>query len=74
VSYTTETFELKRVSGDENYLYPINLSSSDKYGSWKGDGYISLSKNGARFWMMKSYKDRKKAGQTGSWQYLIYDG
>lgn len=45
---------------------------SDKFGNWKGKGFI-LCKDGSMFmWIYKEYDDREAAGQTGDWEHLVY--
>jgi hypothetical protein len=50
------------------------MKSTDKYGAWAGRGLLSFNPQGTRFWMLKDYSNKKQAGQTGKWEYLIYNG
>lgn len=43
-------------------------------GAWRGEGYISVYSGGTIFSMMKHYDDKEKAGQTGIWANLQYEG
>lgn len=56
------------------YLHSFTTESHDFFGSWTGDGYISFSSSGVKILMVKDYANKKKAGQTGSWSLLVYEG
>lgn len=61
-------------SESDKYWKKVLISSGDQLGNWKGEGFISFGKDGIRFWMIKDYDDKKKAGQTGKWTYLTFSG
>jgi hypothetical protein len=75
ISYITKEFKIKNSNSDGGeYLHRISIKSEDKYGRWTGDGFLSFSPKGTRFWMMKNYSNKELAGQTGNWKYQLYDG
>jgi hypothetical protein len=52
ISYITKEFKIKNSNSDGGeYLHRISIKSEDKYGRWTGDGFLSFSPKGTRFWM-----------------------
>ena len=55
-------------------LYDIQLFGEDELGPWRGRGVIVHHEQyGFKFRYAKIYDDRENAGQTGSFQHLIYE-
>jgi hypothetical protein len=59
---------------EKPFLYRMMMDGTDGLGKWASDGYFMGSPEGVKFWMVKDYADKNLAGQTGAWEYLIYEG
>ncbi len=59
-----------------NNLYELMFQTSDKFGSAVSRGRIASNPNdmSVRLTLRKDYSDKKKAGQTGRWKDLLYEG
>lgn len=63
-----------RMTQETPYIYRMNMQGSDSLGDWSAEGYYLLTPSGVQFWMLKDYRDKERAGQTGEWEFLIYEG
>lgn len=56
----------------KDFLTEIKVTGSDKFGTWKGKGYIMCKESEIFMWIYKEYDDKASAGQTGEWEHLVY--
>jgi hypothetical protein len=63
--------DLKKESDSK---YRISMSGSDEVGTSKLNGLLMFRADGMGLKLSKVYDDRSKAGQTGSFSILLYEG
>jgi hypothetical protein len=72
--FTTHSFNIEGERAEQQCLYKIRFSGEDSVGGWTAYGFIGFSREGVNLWFAKNYNNKKRAGQTGSWSHLLYEG
>ncbi|KAM3135800.1 hypothetical protein pb186bvf_012053 [Paramecium bursaria] len=72
--YESEVFKTEIKNPDKKSArHDLELKGKDQFGSWSASGFISFD-DPIRIQFKKVYDDREKAGQTGKWRDLYYEG